>query len=152
MGNDRDGIAGTFDIIESHLRAKGHSVRRDDSGDGLHIGCAGVMIDRPAGCGTFVTTTTSRAQETVLAALSDLDIEGEHAEEIDEVRSKLAHAVPVLSGRRDSGFSYIDAMDCGGCELTPCDVVDVLGDCHPGHCDLGHCDAGGCDVPGCDLC
>jgi hypothetical protein len=142
MGNDRDGIAGAFDIIESHLRAKGHDVRRDDSGGGLHLACAGVTVDHVAGSGAFVMAATAQGQSTVLAALADL--EGEHEDEIDEIRGKLARAKPVAGDAHDSW--YVDGIDCSGCDL-PCDLLDGL---H--HCDLGHCDIGGCDVPGCDLC
>ncbi|NVB84306.1 MAG: hypothetical protein HOV81_38370 [Kofleriaceae bacterium] len=141
MGNDRDGIAGAFDIIESHLRAKGHDVRRD----GLHIACAGVTF-HAAEAGTFVMAATAQGQSAMLAALADLDAVGEHAKPVDEIRGKLARAKPVAGNTGDRSLTHLDLLDCSGCDL-PCDLLDGL---H--HCDLGHCDVGGCDVPGCDLC
>jgi hypothetical protein len=139
MEHDRDAIAGAFDIIESHLRAKGHEVRRDDSHGSLHLACAGVLFDHAAEAGTFVSATTAAGQSTVLAALADLDDDA-HAEHVDELRGKLARARPITNDTRTGARSYTDVLDCSGCDL-PCDLLD----------GLHHCDLGGCDVPGCDL-
>lgn len=153
--NDRDeaDVIATFQIIQAHLRAKGHVVDLDDSDAHLHLACRGVIIDRPAKAGIAVTALNGRDLATVIAALSDLEIAiPARAEILEEILTRLGRVETPFERERESSG---DSFGCGGdlpCDL-PCALADAidLGHCGFGYCDFGACDVGTCDAPGCDL-
>jgi hypothetical protein len=120
--------AATFEIIEAHLRWKGHHPRLT-RGDEIVIACRGVSIRANPGSGISAAAEHADGLVTVIAALSDLEIEIESRRVIlDQVRHALAWHEPPTKKR--GAITWSDA--CSGPDCFDCSSVLELAEV----CDL----------------